>query len=71
MLGPNLIDWKSPKQTLVEWKLALRKEMTNKSDPAALLTDCQSGIKKLKGGEQGPHETFGPSSKKCCRSHGT
>ena len=67
MLGPNLIDWKSRKQTLVttstteaelvamseatkdlEWKLALLKEMTNRSDPAALLTDCQSGIKKLK-----------------------
>ena len=72
MLGPNLIDWKSRKQTLVttstteaelvamseatedlEWKLALRKEMTNRSDPAALLTDCQSGIKKLKRGEAG------------------
>ena len=68
-LGPNLIDWKSRKQTLVttstteaelvamseatedlEWKLALRKEMTNTSEPAARLTDCQSGIKKLKRG---------------------
>ena len=72
MLGPNLIDWKSRKQTLVttstneaelvamseatedlEWKLALRKEMTNMSGSATLLTDCQSGIKKLKRGEAG------------------
>ena len=28
-------------------------EMANRSDPAALLTDCQSGIKKLKRGEAG------------------
>ena len=72
MLGPNLIDWKSRKQTLVttstteselvamseaiedlEWKLALRKEQTNISGSATLLTDCQSGIKKLKRGEAG------------------
>ena len=72
MLGPNLIDWKSRKQTLVttstteaelvamseatedlEWKLALRKEMTNVSGSAPLLTDCPSGIKKLKRGEAG------------------
>ena len=69
MLGPNSIDWKSRKQTLVtteaeivamseatedlEWKLVLRKEMTNMSGSVTLLTDCQSGIKKLKRGEAG------------------
>ena len=36
----------------LEWKLVLRKEMTNMSGSATLLTDCQSGIKKVKRGEQ-------------------
>ena len=72
LLGPNLIDWKSRKQTLVttstteaelvamsdatddlEWKLALRQEMSGRSGPAMLLSDCLSAIKKLKRGEAG------------------
>ena len=51
----------------LEWKLALRKQIA-----AALLTDCQSGIKKLKRGEAGGRtKHLDLRAKSCCRSHGT
>ena len=37
----------------LERKLGLLKEFTNEAGPATFLSDCQSGIKKLKRGEGG------------------